>query len=206
VLVPGHKMTAAKPVYARSAQMAAALRGAFLYSEKRARDCVFIATETALANMEKAPTLASLIRSTLHAARAHAKKIQFELLNSETVTRAVFNAMLQADVLLGLDGQSIRVDLRAHAACVGSLSPDFRDETESFLLEFVIGAVADIRPRDHLSLAHVLFRQFDPNIPMADLEDRLALLLAGLSDRIELSPTGIYVARHTRVFVAAGST
>lgn len=187
--------------------MAAVLRGAFLYSEKRARDCVFVAAETALADLDTAPTLATLIRSTLQAARAHAALIQYELLNSETVTRAVFNAMLQADVLLGTDGHSIRVDLRAYAARVSSLAPDFRNETESFLLEFLIGSLGDVTARDHLALAHVLFRQFDPNVPVTELEDRLVTLLAGLNDRVELSRSGMYVVRHRRPsLTTAGST
>ena len=39
---------------------------------------------------------------------------------------------------------------------------------------------------DHTALAHALFRQFDSNISMEDQEDRLAILLAMLSERIEL--------------------
>jgi hypothetical protein len=193
-----------KPEYARSAQMASALRTAFLYSEKRARDCIFAAAETVLVNAAQAPTLAMLIRSTLQAARDRARLIQYDLLNSETVTRAVFNAMLRADVLLALDGNSIRVDLRAYATRVRSLAPDFRTQTEAFLLEFLIGTLGNIGIRDHLALAHVLFRQFDQNVPMTDLEDRLVTLLAAMDDRIELSNSGFYSlrAKHPRLSAA----
>jgi hypothetical protein len=194
-----------KSEYARSAQMASALRTAFLYSEKRARDCVFAATETVLMTAAPAPTLAALIRLTLQAARDRARLIQYDLLNSETVTRAVFNAMLRADVLLDLDGNSIRVDLRAYATRVRSLAPDYRIQTEAFLLEFLIGALGDIGTRDHLALAHVLFRQFDPNVPMTDLEDRLVTLLAAMDDRLELSHSGLYsvCAKGSRLSAAA---
>jgi len=201
-----HMVTPGRREYARSVQMSAILREAFLYSEKRARDCVFQAAENALANLEIAPTLASLIRLALEGARVHAKSIQYDLLNSETVTRAVFNAMLQAGVLLGTDRQPIPVDLRAYASPVSSLAPDFRNETESFLLEFLVAALGDVRTRDHLSLAHVLFRQFDPAVPMADLEDRLVMLFARLSDRIELSPSGTYVIRDKRSYLTVAES
>ena len=194
-----------KSEYARSAQMASALRTAFLYSEKRARDCVFAATETVLMTAAPAPTLAALIRSTLQAARDHARRIQYDLQNSETVTRAVFNAMLRADVLLGLDGKSIRVDLRAYATRVQSLTPEFRNQTESFLIEFLIRTLGDVRMGDHLALAHVLFRQFDPNVPLTDLEDRLVTLLAAMDDRIELSHSGLYSLRAKRSWMSAAA-
>ncbi len=192
-----------KSEYARSAQMASALRTAFLYSEKRARDCVFAATETVLMTAAPAPTLAALIRSTLQAARDRARLIQYDLLNSETVTRAVFNAMLRADVLLDLDGNSIRVDLRAYATRVRSLAADFQIQTEAFLLEFLIGTLGDIGTRDHLALAHVLFRQFDRNVPVTDMEDRLVTLLAAMDDRIELSHPGLYSVCAKRAWLSA---
>ena len=194
-----------KSEYARSAQMASALRSAFLYSEKRARDCVFSATESVLLTVTPAPTLATLIRSTLQAARDRARLIQYDLLNSETVTRAVFNAMLRADVLLDSDGNSIRVDLRAYDTRVRSLAPDFRVRTEAFLLEFLIGTLGDVGIRDHLALAHVLFRQFDPNVPVTEMEDRLVTMLAAMDDRIELSPAGLYslCAKGARLSAAA---
>lgn len=197
-------MMSGKSEYARSAQMASALRTAFLYSEKRARDCVFAATETVLMTAT-APTLATLIRSTLQAARDRAKLIQYDLLNSETVTRAVFNAMLRADVLLGADGNSIRADLRAYATRVKSLAPDFRIQTEAFLLEFLIGTLGDIGTRDHIALAHVLFRQFDPNVPVTDLEDRLVILLAAMDDRIQVSHSGLYSLRAKRSWMSAAA-
>ena len=192
-----------KSEYARSAQMAPALRTAFLYSEKRARDCVFAGAETVLVNAAQAPTLALLIRSTLQSARDHARLIQYDLLNSETVTRAVFNAMLRADVLLALDGNPIRVDLRTYATRVRSLAPDFRTQTEAFLLEFLIGTLGNIGTRDHLALAHALFRQFDQNVPMTDLEDRLVTLLAAMDNRIELSHSGLYSLRAKRSWMSA---
>jgi hypothetical protein len=198
-------MMSGKSEYARSAQMASVLRTSFLYSEKRARDCVFAATETVLVTAAPPPTLATLIRSTLQAARDHARLIQYELLNSETVTRAVFNAMLRADVLLSVEGKSIRVDLRAYATRVRSLAPDFRTQTEAFLLEFLIGSLGDVGTRDHLALAHVLFRQFDPNVPVTDLEDRLVTLLAAMDDRIQLSHSGLYSLRAKRSWMAAAA-
>jgi len=51
--------------------------------------------------------------------------------------------------------------------------------------------------RDHRALAHVLFRQFDPEVPIGDLEDRVVILLARLADRVELQGDR-YVARTVR--------
>jgi len=193
--------------YARSAQMAAALRESFLYSEKRARDCVFVAVEATLRNSKSEPTLATLTRASLHAARIYATSIHYDLLNSEIVTRAVFNAMLRAGVLLGSDGQPIAAGLRAYATRVSALTPAFRDDTESFLIEYLIGALGDIGPSDHLALAHVLFRHFDAAVPMADLEDRLVTLLGAMSDRIDLCDNGTYAIRPKCTLIeAVGST
>jgi hypothetical protein len=196
-----------RPEYARSAKMAAALRENFLYSEKRARDCVFVAVESTLRNSKSEPTLATLTRGSLHAARIHATRIHYDLLNSEIVTRTVFNAMLRAGVLLGPGRQPISAGLRAYAARVSALTPAFRDDTESFLIEYLIGALGDIGPSDHLALAHVLFRHFDATIPMADLEDRLVTLLGAMSDRIELCGNGTYAIRpKCTLMEAVGST
>lgn len=191
------------PQYARSAQMMAALRAAFLYSEKRARECVFASAEKALASSERVPTLSALIRSTLHLARVHAASIGYELANSETVTRAVFNAMVRAGALLGLNGQPISSGVRSYADHVEGFAEDYRDLTESFLLEFLIEALGDVRPRDHLALAHVLFRQFDTNVPVTDLEDRVVTLLANISDRIDVCDSGTYVVRPERSWTRA---
>jgi hypothetical protein len=187
--------------------MAAVLRAGFLYSEKRARDCVFTALERTLANASEPPTLATLTRSTLQEARLEATRIRYDLVNSEIVTRAVFNAMTRAGVLLGTDGHPLVLSVRSYAARVASLKRSFRDDTECFLLEYLIQTLGDVGTRDHLALAHVLFRQFDIAIPMADLEDRVVTLLDTMSDRLELRGGRTYAIRQERVCVeAVGST
>ena len=193
--------------YGRSAQMAAVLREDFLYSEKRARDCVFAAAEKTLSNAKEPPTLATLIRSTLLAARLEAARIRYDLLNSEIVTRAVFNAMVRAGVLLGAGGQPIAMGIGSHAARVSLLRHSFRDDTERFLLEYLIRTLGDVGTRDHLALAHALFRQFDIAVPMTDLEDRVVTLLDTMSDRIELRGGRTYAMRLERAWIeTVGST
>jgi hypothetical protein len=76
--------------------------------------------------------------------------------------------------------------VEALATPAASLRDGYRDLTESFLLEFLIGRLGDVTVRDHTALAHALFRQFDRNVSMEDQEDRVAILLATLSHRIEL--------------------
>jgi sulfur transfer complex TusBCD TusB component (DsrH family) len=100
--------------------------------------------------------------------------------------------MLRAGVLLGVRGNRVIAGCAAQAARVTALAADFRDATEAFLLEFLITALADVTARDHIALAHALFRQFDPGIPVADLEDRVVGLLAKLSDHVILGEDGIY--------------
>ncbi len=75
----------------------------------------------------------------------------------------------------------------AQASTVGALREGFRELSEAFLLEFLIRRLGDVTTRDHTALAHALFRQFDPRVRRGDLEDRVVILLARLSDRIALS-------------------
>ena len=87
--------------------------------------------------------------------------------------------------------------ITAQAAPVAGLRDDFRDRTEAFLLAVLIERLGDVTVRDHRALAHVLFRQFDPGVPVGDLEDRVVVLLAQLADRVDLQGDR-YVARAAR--------
>jgi len=95
-------------------------------------------------------------------------------------------AMLGAGALLTPEGEVVPAGVEALATEVASVRQEYRDLTESFLLEFLIKRLGDVTIRDHTALAHALFRQFDPSISMADQEDRVAILLARLSDRVQL--------------------
>jgi hypothetical protein len=101
--------------------------------------------------------------------------------------------MIGAEVLLTPDGRPIRSDITAQATPVAVVRDEFEDLTEAFLLERLIQRL-DVTTRDHRALAHVLFRQFDRSVPLADLEDRVVMLLARLADRVELQGDR-YVAR-----------
>ena len=173
--------------YARSRQMVSCLKSELLYSDKRARDLIFRASEQALGNEHTSPMMVSrLTREAVSGARAEANRLQFTFATWETAGRAVINAMLCAGVLLTPQGTPIRRDVGAHAAVVGGLSEHYRDTTEAFLIEFLIRRMADVTTRDHTALAHVLFRHFDDRVPMDYFEDRVAILIASLADRVEL--------------------
>lgn len=173
--------------FARSRQMVNCLKSELLYSDKRARDLIFNAVEKALCDRETGATMVSqLTREALSRARAEADRSQFAFASWETTGRAVINAMLCAGVLLAPDRTPIRRDVGAHAAIVGGLSERYRDATEAFLIEFLIRRMADITTRDHTALARVLFRHFDDRVSMDYFEDRVAILVAGLADRVEL--------------------
>ena len=86
----------------------------------------------------------------------------------------------------------IRLTIALPAMEVTALAPDFIDRTEAYLLGVVIQKLGDVTSRDHTALAHALFRQFDRTVAMEELEDRVAILLAGMTDRIGLAKGGTY--------------
>jgi len=163
------------------------LKHELLYSEKRPRDFIFAATEQLLQERGGAPLILSrLTRDATARARAHATAAGLEFANWETAGKAVVRAMLGAGALLTPEGEVVPAGVEALATEVASVRQEYRDLTESFLLEFLIKRLGDVTIRDHTALAHALFRQFDPSISMADQEDRVAILLARLSDRVQL--------------------
>ena len=163
------------------------MRRELLYSEKRPRDFIFAAIDELLHEPGRDATiLLRLRRDATACARRRAAAAGVEFGNWETAGKAVVGAMLGAGAFLTPRGEVIFPGIHALATAVGSACEAFRDLTESFLLEFIIGRLGDVTVRDHTALAHALFRQFDPNVSMADQEDRIAILLARRSDRIEL--------------------
>jgi hypothetical protein len=163
------------------------MRRELLYSEKRPRDFIFAAIDELLREPGRQPTiLARLTREATACARRRATAAGMEFGNWDMAGQAVVRAMLGAGAFLTPRGEVIPAGVEALATPVGSVREAFRDLAESFLLEFLIGRLGDVTVRDHTALAHVLFRQFDPNVSMADQEDRVAVLLARLSGRIEL--------------------
>jgi hypothetical protein len=173
------------------------LRGSLLYAEKRARDVLFDAVEGLFAEPEgsgpRAPLIASrLAREAAGRARLAAQASGYEFNNWDTAGRAVINAMLNAGVLMTRGGAAIPAGITRHATEVVALKPGFRDETEAYLLHFLIRELGDVTTRDHTALAHALFRQFDPSVPREELEDRVVVLLARLADRVRLGEDGTY--------------
>jgi hypothetical protein len=173
------------------------LRENFIYSEKRARDFIFSSIEAILVDSRDFGrlTLAQLTRLAALRARRSAEESGFEFATWDTTTKAVVNSMLGAGVLLTEAGTSVRRDIRAQATPIAALKEQYQDLTEAYLLECLIGNLRDIRTRDHKALAHALFRQFDPNISVEDLEDRVVSLLATLADRVTLCDDGSYAIR-----------
>lgn len=163
------------------------LRQELLYSEKRARDLLFSAIARTIADQSgETMIVARLTRESTVAARAEAERVGFEFANWDTASKAVVKALLCSGSLLTPAGEPIPFDVTAHAATVGGLRDDYRDRTETYLLEFLLQRLGDVTVRDHKALAHALFRQFDPRVSMHDLEDRVAILLARLASRVTL--------------------
>ena len=179
----------------RSRQMVECLRQEFVYAEKKARDILFREIGAILRDECNRPyTVSRLIREAASRARRLAQQTGFELAKWETASRATVNAMLGAGVLLNPVGSPITLTIAAQATEVGGIVDGYEDLTEAYLLEMLIRKLGDVTSRDNTALAHALFRQFDPNVPLDDLEDRVVYLLAALWDRVVLSDGGAYCA------------
>jgi hypothetical protein len=176
------------------------LRGHFIYSEKRARDFLFGAVETLLGTAREPLILSRLIRSASVRAQEVAGASGFEFSNWDAAGKAVIMAMLNAEVLLTRDGSPVPIGIAAQATPVTGLKPGYQDLTEAYLVEFLIRKLGDVTTRDHRALAHALFRQFDPSISMDYFEDRVAMLMATLADRVSLNEVGAYSVQPCRVF------
>jgi len=181
--------------FSRSKQMINCLRDGFLYSEKRVRDILFREVEAVLCDPAATPMIVSrLVRSVAGRARQEATQTGFDFANWDTAGKAVVNSMLGAGVLLAADGTSIPLTITAQATEVSGVVEGYADYTEAYLLEYLIRKLGNVTARDHTALAHAMFRQFDPNVPMEDLEDRVVLLLAALQHRVVLGEDGAYSA------------
>ena len=181
-----------QPRSSRSRQMIQLLRQEFVYAEKRVRDILFEEIDAALGASDSPPIVSKLARDAASRGRARSQEAGFEFQNWDTASKATINAMLGARALLTLDGRPIPLTVAAQATPVAGLVPGFRDVTESHLLELLIGKLGDITARDHVALAHALFRQFDKSVAMEDMEDRVAHLLAGLAGRVTVTRGGAY--------------
>ena len=176
------------------------LRENFIYSDKRARDCVFAAMEEILAAARELGESLRLARLTPRGAPSvpanPREQTGYEFNSWDITTKAVINSMLGAGVLLAEDGAPVPLDIRAQATPIAALRKHYQDFAEAYLLECLIRNLGDVRIRDHKALAHALFRQFDPTVSIEELEDRVVMLLATLNDRVVLREDGTYaVAR-----------
>jgi hypothetical protein len=166
--------------------MVDSLRSEWLYSEKRPRDVLFNAIEQLLA--ERPPMMVSqLAREATQLARQLSTAAGFEFENWDAVTKAVVKTLLMAGALVTPDGEVIPFDIAAQASVAAALREDYRDRSEAYLVEFLIRRLGDVTTNDHTALAHALFRQFDPQVRLEDLHDRVVVLLARLAERVVLS-------------------
>ncbi len=168
------------------------LREHFIYSEKRARDFLFSAVENVLGSAAEPLILSRLTRTASVRAQHEAVASGFEFSNWDAAGNAVIQAMLNAEVLLTHDGSPVPIGIAAQATPVAELKPGYQDLTEAYLVEFLIRKLGDVSTRDHRAVAHALFRQFDPGISMEYFEDRVAMLMATLADRVLLDEVGTY--------------
>jgi len=185
--------------FARSREMAACLRKELLYSEKRPRDVLFQVIDEILTEQERTGEHRIVSQLTREAATRASRRTPpgTDAVRWDVVSKTVVKAMIGAGVLLQPDGRRVPSGITAQATRAARLKPDYRDLTEAYLLQVLIERLDDVTVRDHRALAHVLFRQFDPEVRIEDLEDRVVILLARLADHVELRGDR-YVARTAR--------
>jgi hypothetical protein len=184
----------------RCSQLVNRLRESYLYTEKRPRDLLFTTIEGLVPHHRPPLILSRVIREAATIAQHAADAMGVKCANWNVASRAVVNAMLLADVFTTPHRAPVQAGIAALATRVTGVCEDFRDLTEASLILFLVQQVGDLTPCDHLALAHALFRQFDAMVPIGDLEDRVVILLASLSDRIALNESGIYFVRNSRDF------
>ena len=175
--------------------MIACLRKHLLYTEKRARDVIFQATESVMSEAtgtHRTIVLSRLTREIARMAGTCAAETGFAIPNWNLATQATLKAMVNAGAFLRSDGSPVVSSIETQATAIAAVKAGFRDLTEAYLLRFLISQLGDVNTRDHRVLAYVLFRQFDPSVPMDDLEDRVAVLLATLGDSVVLREDGTY--------------
>ena len=125
--------------FARSREMAACLRSELLYSEKRARDTLFLVIEEILADQERSGEQ----RIVSQVAREAAARAQAQMppgadpVRWDVASKTVIKAMIGAGALLRPDGRPVPAGITAQATPVAGLRNGFRDLTEAFLLEVV---------------------------------------------------------------------
>ena len=173
------------------------LRPNLLYSEKRARDILFLAVAEIVAESRAGGSTVILSKLTREAAaygRQWGERAGMATVNWEMAAKAVLNTMLSSGVLLDSNGEVVVPGVGAQAAGIGGVRTGYEQISEAYLVEFLIRKLGDVSTRDHKTLAHALFRQFDPGVPIDDLEDRVVLLLATLSSSVTLSEHGTYSA------------
>ena len=185
------------PRFARSRRMVQCLRQHRLYSEKRARDMLFEATEKLVSTQAERALVAHLPREAARMARQQAADVGYQFPNWTAASAAVTKTLLCSGSVLSTQREPIGFDVRSYAEPIGALRDDYRDRAEAFLLQVLLEQLGDVTLRDHTALAHALFRQFDPNVPMADQEDRVAILLARLADRIVITDDVYVVCQPT---------
>src|ERR1019366_2591729 len=93
--------------FSRSAQMIERLRRESLYTEKRVRDRLFGALESALAKSPTPPLVSRLVRDAANQVRREANRDAFAFSNWEIAARAVSNAMLGARTFLTESGLTL---------------------------------------------------------------------------------------------------
>jgi hypothetical protein len=178
------------PTYERSAEFRSRLTGLGIFCEKRERDILL----EALAELLKTgPYPISRLRRELPKAAAALAK-QRNVCTQTAFPRIVnffIKLLLMSGALKAPDGEVIPRNVGSDAARAASLADDATDLVESYLLEQIL-KLSDVKDREHWQLALALFREFDQASPLDDKLDRIAVLIAGLSDRIALTNEGTY--------------
>jgi hypothetical protein len=174
---------------ARTAQMVQLLKDHSLYSPKDIRDYLFEGVRRAMPEGCKKPA-GQLLREAAAFAqeRSSADGLSFQYWSA--ARNGVLQMMLLAGVLIDENGTRIRPGIQARGTTVASLQENFEEESEAFLLKFVINELKDVTQRDTTALAHALFKQPPSKATFDQLIDRVDEMFSRFGSRISESDNG----------------
>jgi hypothetical protein len=178
------------PTYGRTAEFRKRLTILGIFCEKRDRDVLLEAIGRVLKGR---PSLVARLRRELPKV-AQQVALERNVCAKTDFTRIAnffLKLLIVSGALLREGGSAIERNASAESAAATGLVENASDVLDSYLLEQILKK-SDVKDGEHWQLAHVLYREFDPSSPIDDKLDRIAVLIGGLSNRVDLSDNGTY--------------
>lgn len=178
------------PTYERSADFRNRLTALGIFCEKRERDVLM---DALIELLKTGPQPISRLRRELPKRATELAQLRSvcSVTDFGRIVNFFIKLLLLSGALKNTAGDTILRNVGADASHVATLEEGAIDLIETYLLEQILKR-SDVKDREHWQLALALFREFDQSVPLDDKLDRIAVLIAKLSDRIGLTDDGTY--------------